>query len=66
MTTPSEDMSRLTVGTTADRIRLVSPAARAVLYIFATTGTAPDPPPSPRQLATPTWTGCWPNCTSAT
>jgi Alkylmercury lyase len=45
MTAPSDDTSRLTVGTTADRIRLVSPAARAVhravLHAFATTGAPP-------------------------
>jgi hypothetical protein len=46
MPTPSDDTHRLTVGTALDRIRRVSPAARAVhravLYGFATTGTAPD------------------------
>jgi hypothetical protein len=46
MSIPSDDASRLTAGTAADRIRLVSPAARAlhrvVLNAFATTGTAPD------------------------
>ena len=47
MPRPSDDTRRLTVGTTIDRIRLVSPAARAVhravMHAFATTGTAPDP-----------------------
>jgi hypothetical protein len=46
MTRPADGASQLTVGTTAERIAQVSPAARtvhrAVLQAFATTATAPD------------------------